>query len=244
MHTLKLSLISSGIFKNCILMTTKDWSFCDQHRVKCVQIRSFFWSVFSRIWTKYREILRFQSECGKIRTRKKLRIWTLVTQCKFCRLQLFYIKSLKIISSFFSTLILFFFFLFFFYQIISYCDVPLSRGFPRKANIQIATQSVILTFFSQPTHPPPLKKSNVEHTTFINHLVIRVTLKMCYFLILKDVTYFHANGLVLKHLPRNIVIQSQSSFKSKTQQGRWYNGIEKKLVWSTSKYKNLRYTLT
>ena len=109
MHTLKLSLISSGIFKNCILMTTKDWSFCDQHCVKCVQIRSFFWSVFSRIWTKYREILRFQSECGKIRTRKKLRIWTLVTQCKFCRLQLFYIKSLKIISSFFSTLILFFF---------------------------------------------------------------------------------------------------------------------------------------
>ena len=30
------------------------------HCVKCVQIRSFFWSVFSRI----------QSECGKIRTRK------------------------------------------------------------------------------------------------------------------------------------------------------------------------------
>ena len=105
---------------------------------------------------------------------------------------------------------------FFFYQIISYCDVPLSRGFPRKANIQIATQNVILTFFSQPTHPPPLKKSNVERTTFINHLVIRVTLKMCYFLILRDVTYFHVNGLVLKHLPRNIVIQSQSSFKPNT----------------------------
>ena len=32
----------------------------DYHCVKSVQIRSFFWSVFSRI----------QSECGKIRTRK------------------------------------------------------------------------------------------------------------------------------------------------------------------------------
>ena len=32
-----------------------------RHWVKCVQIRCFFWSVFSRIWTEY---------CGKIRTRK------------------------------------------------------------------------------------------------------------------------------------------------------------------------------
>ena len=47
------------------------------HCVKSVQIRSFLWSVFSRI----------QSKCGKIRTRKNFRIWALFTQwwlfCKF-----------------------------------------------------------------------------------------------------------------------------------------------------------------
>ena len=40
------------------------------HYVKCVQIRSYFWSVFSRIRTEYGEIRSIQSECGKIRTRK------------------------------------------------------------------------------------------------------------------------------------------------------------------------------
>ena len=41
------------------------------HCVKSVQIRSHFWSVFSRIQTEYGKILslRIQSECGKIRTR-------------------------------------------------------------------------------------------------------------------------------------------------------------------------------
>ena len=37
--------------------------------VKSVQIRSYFWSVFSRIRTEYEVSLRIQSECGKIRTR-------------------------------------------------------------------------------------------------------------------------------------------------------------------------------
>ena len=41
------------------------------HCVKNVQIRSFSWSVFSHMRTEY----------GKIWTRKKLRIWTLFTQC-------------------------------------------------------------------------------------------------------------------------------------------------------------------
>ena len=36
------------------------------HRAKSVKIRSLFWSVFSCIWAEYR----------KIRTRKKLCIWT------------------------------------------------------------------------------------------------------------------------------------------------------------------------
>ena len=45
------------------------------HCVKSIQVRSFFWSVFSRIRTEYGEILVslcIQSECGKIRTRKNL----------------------------------------------------------------------------------------------------------------------------------------------------------------------------
>ena len=40
------------------------------HCVKSVQIRRFFWSVFSHIWSEYGEIRSIQSECGKIRTRK------------------------------------------------------------------------------------------------------------------------------------------------------------------------------
>ena len=36
-----------------------------------VSVLEFFWSVFSRVWTKYEKILRrIQSESGKIRTRK------------------------------------------------------------------------------------------------------------------------------------------------------------------------------
>ena len=38
-------------------------------RVKCPYSK-FFWFVFSSIRTEYGQILRIQSECGKIRTRK------------------------------------------------------------------------------------------------------------------------------------------------------------------------------
>ena len=44
--------------------------------VKSVQIRSFFWSVFSRIQTEYGEILRMRENMDQ----KKLSIWTLFTQ--------------------------------------------------------------------------------------------------------------------------------------------------------------------
>ena len=53
------------------------------HGVKIVQIRRFFWSVFSRIQTYYGEIrispysVRMRGNTGQ----KKLRIWTLFTQC-------------------------------------------------------------------------------------------------------------------------------------------------------------------
>ena len=52
--------------------------------MKSAQARSVFWSVFSRIRIKYGEYrlsLRSQSEYRKMRIRKKLRIWTLFTQC-------------------------------------------------------------------------------------------------------------------------------------------------------------------
>ena len=46
------------------------------HCVKSVQMRSFFWSVFSRIRTEYGEILQMRQNTDQ----KKLRIWTLFTQ--------------------------------------------------------------------------------------------------------------------------------------------------------------------
>ena len=53
------------------------------HCVKSVQIRSFFWSVFSRIRTEYGEILRtspYSARTWENTDQKKLRIWTLFTQ--------------------------------------------------------------------------------------------------------------------------------------------------------------------
>ena len=49
--------------------------FQGQHCAKSIQIRRFFWSVFSRIRTEYGE--------------KKLRIWILFSQCKLCHCQVF-----------------------------------------------------------------------------------------------------------------------------------------------------------
>ena len=49
-------------------------------------MRSYFWSVFSRIWTKYREILRTSPYSVRMREntdQKKLCVWTLFTQYIF-----------------------------------------------------------------------------------------------------------------------------------------------------------------
>ena len=54
------------------------------HCMKSVQIRRFFWSVFSRIWTEYGEIRSISSYSVQMREntdQKKHRIWTLFTQC-------------------------------------------------------------------------------------------------------------------------------------------------------------------
>ena len=58
----------------------------EYHCVKSVQIRSFFWSVFSRIRTEYGEIFRISLYSVRLREnsdQKKLRIWTLFTQFIF-----------------------------------------------------------------------------------------------------------------------------------------------------------------
>ena len=73
------------------------------HCVKSVQMRSFFWSVFSRIRTEYGYgvFLRTQSECGKIRIRKNsvfrhflrhsvLIVFKLLYECKQFLLKLYY----------------------------------------------------------------------------------------------------------------------------------------------------------
>ena len=57
------------------------------HCVKGFQIRSFFWPVFSGIRTKYGEILRISLYLVRIQKntdQKKLRLWTLFTQCWSC----------------------------------------------------------------------------------------------------------------------------------------------------------------
>ena len=53
--------------------------------MKTVQIRSFFWSVFSRIRTEYGDILCISPYSVRVREntdQKNLHIWTLFTQCR------------------------------------------------------------------------------------------------------------------------------------------------------------------
>ena len=56
---------SENISRNFLVLLTNNL-----HCVKSVQIRSYFWSVFSCILTEYGELLRIQFEYRKIRTRK------------------------------------------------------------------------------------------------------------------------------------------------------------------------------
>ena len=46
------------------------------HCVKSVQIRSFFWSIFSHVWTEYGD-LNYSVQMQQNMDQKKLRIWTL-----------------------------------------------------------------------------------------------------------------------------------------------------------------------
>ena len=58
----------------------------ESNYVKSVQIRVFFWSVFYCISTEYGEIRSISRYSVRIREntdQEKLRIWTLLTQCRF-----------------------------------------------------------------------------------------------------------------------------------------------------------------
>ena len=74
-------VINSFLFFNLAAGDVKQ-EFDNSHCVKSVKVRSFSWSVFSRIRTEYGKILRISSYSVRIREntdQKKLRIWTLFT---------------------------------------------------------------------------------------------------------------------------------------------------------------------
>ena len=71
---------------------TRWWFFtANFHYVKCVQIRSFFWSLFSHSRTKYREIRSISPYSFRMREntdQQKLRIWTIFHTVFFFKLQI------------------------------------------------------------------------------------------------------------------------------------------------------------
>ena len=80
----KLHQWTEEFLQRNLLYSYTDWNGWRFHCAKCVQTRSFFWSVFSRIRTQYGEILRISPYSVQMRQntdQKKLRIWTLFTQC-------------------------------------------------------------------------------------------------------------------------------------------------------------------
>ena len=63
------------------------------HCVKSVQIRNFYWSAFSCMWTKYGDLRSkspYSVRIQKNMDQKKHRIWTLFTQCSGNMLYLFF----------------------------------------------------------------------------------------------------------------------------------------------------------
>ena len=79
----------------------KSFWYKSDHCVKSIQIRSFFWSVFSRIRTEYGEILRISTYSVRMREKtdqKKFRIWTLFTQWTIKQFQVFYLMHILIVK--------------------------------------------------------------------------------------------------------------------------------------------------
>ena len=84
------SLVICKTWNSNELIGVFDWNSWskNKHCVKGVQIRSFFWSVFSRIRTEYVDFRRKSSYSVRIREnmdQKKLRIWTLFIQWSYER---------------------------------------------------------------------------------------------------------------------------------------------------------------
>ena len=68
------------------------------HRVKSVQIQSFFWSVFSRTRVEYGDLRNKSPYSAQIREdtdQKKLRIWAHFTKCLLLMLLLLIVMELK-----------------------------------------------------------------------------------------------------------------------------------------------------
>ena len=77
---------STIVFAYYFHMLYQSYSFLEQHCVKSVQIRSFFWYIISRIRTEYGEIRSISPYLARMREntdQKKLRIWTFFAQCNF-----------------------------------------------------------------------------------------------------------------------------------------------------------------
>ena len=80
----KLRTILANFFNDQV-NEDKIYKISNCHWVKSVQIRSFLWSVLSRIWTEYgeiRSISPYSVRMRENRDQKNLRIWTLFTQCE------------------------------------------------------------------------------------------------------------------------------------------------------------------
>ena len=87
-YDLSLCFGLSRLLEICTLWLMLSWYFSASFEacrcVKCVQIRSFFWSLFSRIRTEYGEIRSISPYSVQMREntdQKKLPIWTLFTHC-------------------------------------------------------------------------------------------------------------------------------------------------------------------
>ena len=81
-----ICFLINNLFRD-VFQTSRVIDLIRYHCVKSVQIRSFYWSLISRIRTKNGEILRispYSVQMQEIADQKKLRIWTHFTQRTLC----------------------------------------------------------------------------------------------------------------------------------------------------------------
>ena len=66
----------NGVKVHCAFLTKTE-----NNRVKGVQLRSFFWSVFFLLWTEYGNLRRNLRRMQENMDQKKLSNWTIFTKC-------------------------------------------------------------------------------------------------------------------------------------------------------------------